>query len=130
MRVIEIKNRIALKKVSGVYMISYGEKFYVGYSKGISQRLYNHGREVTSLLNSSDPIIDYHYLFKVVNHLKTTPSIQFGVATMLQYCTEEDFIKNEQKWLTFYKDNSNCLNMGFISKPGSGDVRKMNLKKV
>lgn len=105
-------------KKRGVYKIEFGEdtgKFYVGRSKYIATRLKQHERELKKLFKDGSCPAN-HYLRKVFIHLNDDLLAWVFPIELLEECaTTDELTEREQFWLDKYKDDPNCLNVGFTA---------------
>lgn len=110
-------------KKRGVYKLSFdGNGFYIGRSKYIATRFKSHWTVLHNYFKTKQ-IIPEHFMKKAIDYLNNHPMAYFFTVELLDQCdTIQELVIKEQKWLDHYKDNSNCLNIGFESKPSYNEI--------
>ncbi len=117
------------KRWCGIYSLSLGDKFYIGRSKNINARAKQHRSEIMRLMKLEE-VPPTHYLFKAMQHLNSNKGIRNLDISILEECKEVELLEKEQYWLTNYKDNSNCLNLGFVALKSSYEVSIENFQPI
>jgi hypothetical protein len=109
-------------KAGGIYKIWFGEKYYIGRSRYLIGRCRGHENYTYKRLNGLikpdkiDKELDYYK--KIVAHLKKNKKIVEAKVEVLEYCDHDYWLYiKENKHLKAAKNDQNCLNMGFESKP-------------
>lgn len=106
-------------------MLTIGDRFYIGRSVHIRRRTIQHKYELEKLLCRKS-IEDNHYKIKLYEYLKANPDIDVMTVGILEECSYDNLMECEQKWLDHYKNDPNCVNVGFIAKPSSHDTKMFN----
>ena len=104
-----------MQYLSGIYKITFGEKFYIGRSHFIYKRRYEHYISINKIIaGNSDPKLDYYGGLSV--YLKENPKIKVGYMKVI-YASEsyEEMCAAEDVILRSYVGNSDILNRGFYS---------------
>lgn len=107
-------------KRSGVYKLWFGDKFYIGRSRHLNDRLRSHERDLNRRKNGrwwniTGPQDFYQF---VIMHLKKNPQINVAYMEVLEYCkTDEELIAAEQKYFDMHEWDVNCLNLGLVASP-------------
>jgi hypothetical protein len=103
-------------KKRGVYKITYqDEGFYIGRAKYLKTRFKVHERDIKKFYETNE-YPDNHFLKNVFEYLKADElRIAFDVELLEECQTVDELFNGEQKWLTHYKNDPNCLNAGFIA---------------
>lgn len=116
---IEIKWHESVKSTSGggVYMIYFGEKFYIGRTRCFESRKRSHERDLNKRMVNGRwtcaATSDFYQL--VLSHLQRNA---IGVAYMklIKRCnTDDQLVAAEQKLFDKYEWDKNCLNLGFVA---------------
>lgn len=105
-----------MQYLSGIYKITFGEKFYIGRSHFIYKRRYDHYVSVNKIING-DESPNLAYYGGLSAHLKENPKIKVGYMRVIhvsecfqEMCVAEDLI------LRSYIGNPDILNRGFYAQ--------------
>lgn len=110
-------------KTTGVYLLWFGERFYIGMSKDIRRRISDHMSTLNSVLGATlyGRKHKYHYgsYEIIVSHLIDNPEIKTIEVDILDICeTEKDALQEEWLWFTVlisHPLNHFCLNkLGYV----------------
>ena len=119
---IEIKWHKSVKSTSGggVYMICFGEKFYIGRTRCLELRIRAHERDLnTRKVNGKwtcAATADYYQ--HILTHLQKNPGVEVAYMKVLKRCkTDEELVAAEQRYFDKYEWDLNCLNLGFVATP-------------
>lgn len=114
------------KYVSGVYKITFGEKFYIGRTNIVFNRWWNHNKSINDLINRNllNPR-ESHY-GGLQRYLFENPNIKIGYMQVI-YRTEcfYDMCNAEDLILKFYKNHPDALNRNFYASSPSASVSFM-----
>lgn len=104
----------------GVYKLWFGDKFYIGRSRCLVQRMSSHLNDLNARLSGkripSDPTLDYYQ--KVIKHLKKNKDIVVVRIEIVRFCkTDDELVANEQKQFDKHINDEMCLNFGFVATP-------------
>lgn len=112
-----------VKRDRGVYKITWdSNKFYIGRSKHIGTRVSQYEAAIYNYFKTGT-YPELHYLSKVFENLNADQMAYFFKVELLNSCySVEDLQITEQKWLDTYKDDPNCVNIGFIAKKPQNEI--------
>jgi hypothetical protein len=88
-----IKGRI----VSGIYMLSFGNYFYIGRSSNIKDRVRNHIQALDKLLSKER--VSNKYQKSMFNFLMNNPKFNIIEVKILEECEEGELNEREQHWI-------------------------------
>lgn len=110
-------------KERGVYKLSFdGGGFYIGRSKYIATRFKQHWLVLHNYFKQKTHVPE-HFMAKVFNYLDNHPMAYYFTVELLEKCaTVDELVLKEQKWLDHYKENVNCLNIGFEAKRHHNEI--------
>jgi hypothetical protein len=116
--------------ICGVYLMYIGDHFYCGRSVDIHRRAFQHQYDLGLLIRKyrqdQSAIPQIHYLKNVINHLISNPCISLLRVEIVEPCDKDQVEAAEQAWLSKSKVNPLNLNLGYVSKPSSGDNKKIS----
>lgn len=99
---------------SGIYKITFRERFYIGCSTFFDGRKRSHQSQINKFLANSDlPWLGSYC--NIIDHLKKYPQITEGVMELLEECDRWDNIKlfaREKEWIWKLSQDGMCLNLG------------------
>ena len=102
-------------KISGIYLIKIGERFYIGSSRNIERRINEHKRKLVKNCHENQRLQRSFNKYGEFSWL------------VLEECKEQDLLKIEQSYLSLVEKDPRVLNCNFIAnKPPSPLGRKMS----
>lgn len=110
-------------KKRGVYRLKFdGNKFYIGRAKYIETRFKAHWATLNKFFATGE-YPEEHFFRKVFEYLKTDQWAYYFEVELLEECySVDELFVGEQKWLDKYKDDPNCLNVGFIAVKPANEI--------
>lgn len=102
------------KKTCGVYTIWFGEKYYIGSSENVVERVRQHRKMINGAFRSRNFSMPGSYKPLLV-HLWCNLEVRYGVVKMIVRCSESNLCKLEKKYLLKYGQSENCLNISLTA---------------
>jgi hypothetical protein len=105
----------AHKLMKGIYKITIGNKFYIGQSKRLAVRMYQHQRGITGCLNRYGMPRPYEMMYLPwARYLNENPYIKSGQVEVIQRCISAlDLYYAESFFLNELANHPDCLNASF-----------------
>ena len=109
-------------KNCGVYILFFGDRFYIGKSIDIEHRLRHHRWHISNIIYQESVNLEinanlsetYPEYLNVLNHLKDNPGIDTISAYVLEICeSDEDACEQEHKLMSYMHSHflgARCLN--------------------
>ena len=108
----------------GIYIIWFGEKYYIGSSKNISRRKASHFAKLNSLISNLQTGTASNY--NILKHLFINLDITCGYMELLQEVeNEEDLSKMEVMYISDCENDENSLNYSSVATRPTGQ-KKIN----
>ena len=126
--------------VSGVYIFSIGEKFYIGRSIDIKKRLSSHCSKLNyyiknyaivsaGVLNIQDPMKSL-YLPMAKYVLEHPKIVEIEIRYVFTYCSHVEMCAMERSLLRLYEAHPDCINRIFYASIFDRTLQSINRVKI
>jgi hypothetical protein len=114
------------KVITGIYKLNFNEKFYIGRSNNIKNRLKHHIKEIENSIEYQKAKGSTYS--DILSFMNKNPKFSIILVDILEECKEESLNEKEQFWINKYLEDNNLINTKTIATKTSRDIKIDNFK--